>query len=259
MNAFNFPTTTDHQRHIILDVEFLGDRQLYHRYRMADPRPAKLRWPFRRVVSASVMAVRIDQGVWQVEDFRSFSGADDRLVVRALFDWILERPTHGLTTYGGASEDLPILKTASMEYGFTLPPQLRQNERNGRDFFHTDLGLVLKGGCGEFVHMFELATRLQLPGKLAGNAGQVPYRVAESNFEAVAWISECDTLTTSLLLASHLASLGQVKSAPTAHFVTMGFVRGRREKATYYRVLGNYRDRAKRQMVADQRSWLEPC
>ena len=59
-------------------------------------------------------------------------------------------------------------------------------------------------------------------------------------------------LTTSLLLASHLASLGQVKSACTAHYVTMGFVRARSEKAIYYRVLGNYRDRAKRQMVADQ-------
>ena len=256
MNAFNFPPSTDHQRHIILDVEYLGDRQLYHRYRMSDPRPAKLRWPFRRVVSASVMAVRIDEGVWQVEDFRSFAGADDRVVVRALFDWILERPTHGLTTYGGASEDLPILKTASMEYGFTLPPQLRQNERNGRDFFHTDLGLVLKGGCGEFVHMFELATRLQLPGKLAGNAGQVPYRVAESNFEAVAWISECDTLTTSLLLASHLATLGQVTSMPTAHYVSMMFVRERRKRANYYRVLGNYASRTKRQMIDEQQAWL---
>jgi len=252
MNAFNFPTSTDHQRHIILDVEYLGDRQLYHRYRMADSRPAKLRWPFRRVVSASVMAVRIDEGVWQVEDFRSFAGADDRHVVCALFDWILERPTHGLTTYGGANEDLPILKTASMEYGFTLPPQLRQNERNGRDFLHTDLALVLRGGSGKFVHMTELATRLQIPGKMAGSAGQVPYLVAEGNFEAVGWISECDVLTTSLLLAGHLASLGQVKNAPAAHFVTMGFVRARSEKAIYYRVLGNYRDRAKRQMVADQ-------
>ena len=175
MNVINLANSTDHQRHIILDLEYRPDEQLYQRYRIADPRPAPCRWPFRRVVSASVMSVRIDEGVWQIEDFRSFAGSDDRLVVRQLFDWFRERPTHSLITYGGANEDLQILKMAAMEHCFILPPQLRQNERNGRDFFHTDLALVLRGGGGQFVHQLEPAVRLQIPGKLAGSAGQIPY------------------------------------------------------------------------------------
>jgi hypothetical protein len=256
MKIINCSNSIDHQRHIILDLEYRADEQLYQRYRIADPRPAPCRWPFRRVVSGSVMAIRIDEGVWQVEDFRSFSGGDDRLVVRQLFNWFQERPTHALTTYGGANEDLQILKMAAMEHGFILPPQLRQNERNGRDFFHTDLALVLRGGGGQFAHMTELATRHQLPGKLAGSAGQVHYLAAEQSYKSAARISECDVLTTALLLASHLATLGQVKSMFAAHYVTMMYVREYDDAAPYHRFLGNYLARAKRQMMDEQQAWL---
>ena len=258
MNILNFPTSvaTDY---IILDVEYLADLQLYGRYRRADPRPAPCRWPFRRVVSASVMAVTIADGVWEVTDFSSFAGADDRQVVRRLFDWMIERPAHRLATWSGAAEDLPILKTAAMEMGFTLPRQMRQNERDRLGFLHLDLALILKGGSGQFVHMSELATRLGLPCKLAGSAGQVPHRVAENDFESVATISECDTLCTALLLASHLASLGQILSSKAAHYATMRFVRERRERASYHRELGNYLSKVSREMFANRTQWLEAC
>ena len=242
---------------IVMDLEYLADSNLYDRYRRADPRPAPCRWPFRRVVSASVMSVTVVEGIWEVTDFRSFAGPDDRRVVRQLFDWIIERPTHRVCTWSGAAEDLPILKTASMEMGFTLPRQLRQNERDRLGFCHLDLALILKGGSGQFVHMSELATRLGLPNKLAGSAGQVPHRVAENDFDSVAAISDCDTLTTSLLLASHLASLGQVSSSKAAHHATMRFVRERRERACYHRELGNYIARTGREMFSEQNRWLE--
>lgn len=256
MNIINFPTTVAN-RYIILDVEYLADLQLYNRYRVSDPRPASCRWPFRRVMSASVMSVAVDNGVWVVDDFQSFTGPDERDLVRKLFQWMIERPEHRICTWSGAAEDLPILKTSAMEHGLCLPRQLRHNERDRLGFFHTDLALVLKAGSGQFVHQTELATRLHLPGKMAGSAGQVPHLVAERNFEAVGWISECDTLLTSLLLASHLASLGQVINIQAAHYVTMRFVRERRERANYHRELGNYISRVGRQMIADQRTWLE--
>jgi len=256
MNIVPFLSTIA-TRYIILDVEYLADLQLYNRYKISDPRPAACRWPFRRVMSASVMAVSIEEGVWTVDDFQTFAGPDERDLARKLFHWMIERPEHRLATWSGAAEDLPILKTAAMEHGLCLPRQLRHNERDRLGFFHTDLALVLKGGSGTFVHQTELATRLHLPGKMAGSAGQVPHLVAEQNFESVGWISECDTLLTSLLLASHLTSLGQICNIRTAHYVTMRFVRERRERANYHRELGNYISRVGRQMIAEQQNWLE--
>lgn len=258
MNIFSFPTSAP-SLFFILDVEYISDLQLYGRYRRADPKPASLRWPFRRVASASVMAVSINEGIWEVTDFRSFTGPSDRKIVRELFDWILERPAHRAVTWSGAAEDLPILKTASMEFGFTLPLQLRQNERDRAGFCHLDLCLLLKAGSGTHVHQLELATRFQLPGKMAGSAGQVPHLLSEGRYEACGWISEVDILMTSLLLASHLATLGQVMSAKAAHFVSMKYVRDRRERASYHRELGNYLAKIEREMMADQQRWLEAC
>lgn len=256
MNILNFPITAASE-YIILDVEYLADQHLYGRYKRFDPRPAPCRWPFRRVVSASAMAVTVLDGIWEVTDFRSFAGADDRKIVRQLFDWMIERPAARLVTWSGAAEDLPILKTAAMEMGFVLPRQLRHNERDRGGFLHIDLALVLKGGSGKFVHMSELAVRLGLPCKMAGSAGQVPHRVADNDFVSVAAISECDTLTTALLLASHLATLCQISSSKAAHYATMRFVRERREKARYHRELGNYISRAAQEMLTDQQRWLE--
>ncbi len=207
----------------------------------------------------SAMSVSVNDGVWEVEDFRSFINPDERENVRAFFDWMIERPAHRAVTWSGAAEDLPILKTAAMEFGFTLPLQLRQNERDRQGFMHWDLSLILKAGSGTHVHQLELAVRLGLAGKMAGSAGQVPYRVAEGNLKAVAWISECDVLLTACLLASHLVTLGQVMSVQAAHYVTLRYVRERREHASYHRELGNYLAKVERQIIADQRRWLEAC
>ena len=260
MKVLNFPTANP-EKFFVFDVEYFADRKLYERYFRTDPRPAACRWPFRRVVSASVMAIRVTDGVWEVEDFRSFVGADERQLLRAFFDWVIDRPDHVGVSWSGAAEDLPILKTSAMEYGFVLPRQLRQNERDRFGFRHLDLALILKGGSGTHVHQLELATRLQLPAKMAGSAGQVPYRVAENDFAAIGLISQCDVLTTGLLLASHLVTLGQVRSLKAAHFVTMSFVRAhaRETEAGYDRELGNYVSKAHREMFAEQRAWLEAC
>lgn len=258
MKIINFPAQDSATKYIVLDCETLNDTRLYDRYRTRDPRPAPLRWPFRRVVSASVMAITVEHGIWQVDAFRSFVGGDDRNVVARLFSWMIERPDHRLVTWSGAAEDLNVFKTAAMEFGLTLPRQLRHLERDRLGWLHLDLALSLKAGSGVHVHQSELAARLGLPSKLAGSAGQVPHLVSEGRFEAVGWISEVDVLLTSLLLAGHLASLGQVISVHAAEFVTMRFVREQREVACYHRELGNYLARAERQMLEEeQRRWLE--
>lgn len=257
MEVINFPANDGSSKFIILDLETLNDIRLYQRYKTRDCRPAPCRWPFRRVVSASVMEVTVTAGVWEVNDFRSWSGPDDGDVVRRLFAWMIDRPSHRLVTYAGLSEDIPVLKTASMEHCAPLPIQLRHLERDRAGWLHQDLAVILKGGAGPFIHQTELAVRLGLPAKMAGSAGQVPHLVEEGRFQGVEWISECDVLLTALLLASHLASLGEVFSAVTAHYVAMRFVRERRLTANYHRELGNYLAAAEQKMVAEERQrWL---
>lgn len=259
MKVLDFSTAAIPNHFVIFDVEYCADRHLYDRYCRIDPDPARCRWPFRRVVSVSAMSVSVNDGLWEVEDFQSFVNPNERENVRAFFDWIIKRPMHRAVTWSGAAEDLPILKTAALEFGFTLPRQLRQNERDRQGFMHLDLALIMKAGSGSHIHMLELAIRLGLPAKLAGSAGQVPHLVAERNFEAVGWISDCDVLTCSLLLASHLTTLGQVMSSKAAHFVTLKYVRDDRERARYHRELGNYLAKVEREMINDQHRWLEAC
>ena len=257
MSIINFPAKDSTARFIVLDVETLNDTRLYHRYFTRDPRPAPLRWPFRRVIAASVMSIVVENGVWQVDAFQSFAAEDDRTVITSLFKWIIERPDHRVVTWGGASEDLPLFKTAAMEYGLTLPRQLRHNERDHQGWLHLDLALLLKAGSGTFVHQSELAARLGLPSKMAGNAGQVPYLIDEGRVHECAAISEVDVLLTSLLLAGHLVSTGEVKSLRAAQYCTMRCVRNQRPAASYHRELGNYLASAERQMLEEQNCWLQ--
>lgn len=258
MNMHSFPAQ-DCAKYIVLDLETLADTHLYERYRRSDPRAAPMRWPFRRVVAASVMAITVENGIWQVDDFRSFTDTNDFVLARKLFSWVAERPYHRLCTFGGLNEDIPVLKTLAMENGLKLPRQFRHMEKDRLGFLHTDLAVVLRAGAGQFPHMTELSTRLGLPSKLAGSAGQVPHMVAESRLQDAAAISEVDVLTTACLLASHLVTLGDVVSLNAAYFVTMQAVRNRRPRAKYHRELGNYMAKARRQMIDDQRRWLETC
>jgi hypothetical protein len=257
MKLTQFPAQESATKFIVLDVETMNDTRLYHRYFTRDPRPAPLRWPFRRVVAASVMAITVDNGVWQVDAFQSFAGEDDRFVVNNLFKWLIERPEHRVVTWSGAAEDLPLFKTAAMEYGLILPRQLRHNERDRLGWLHLDLALILKAGSGQFCHQSELAARLGLPSKIAGSAGQVPHLIEAGRIQECAAICEVDVLLTSLLLAGHLVSLGEVRSLHTAQYCTMRFVRNQRPFARYYRELGNYLASSERQMLEEQTRWLE--
>ena len=257
MKIINFHALESSTKYIVLDCETLSDSRLYERYRTRDPRPAPCRWPFRRVVAASVMEVTVERGIWEVNCFQSFASDDDRANVTSLFKWMIERPEHRVVTWSGAAEDLPVFKTAAMEYGLKLPQQLRHLERDQLGWKHIDLALVLKAGSGNFVHQTELAARLGLPSKMAGSAGQVPYLIKEGRFDDIAALSECDILLTSLLLAGHLCSLGQVTSLSAAQYSTMRYVRGQRSFASYHRELGNYLAKAERQMIEDQTRWLQ--
>ena len=64
MKIVNFSAPESATKYIVLDCETLNDVRLYERYRTRDPRPAPCRWPFRRVVAASVMEITVVRGIW---------------------------------------------------------------------------------------------------------------------------------------------------------------------------------------------------
>ncbi|GGD91500.1 hypothetical protein GCM10011515_08960 [Tsuneonella deserti] len=239
---------------VVLDCEFLKDLPLYERYRRADPDPARCRWPMKRVVSASVMALEVQGSELTVTAFKSFSGAsEDRLLVQ-LFAFLAERPRHKLCTYGGVATDVPVLRVAAMEHGLKLPLQLRYSDRSRH--VHLDLAIAMKGGEGDYAHMSEVATRLRVPCKLAGHAGSVPQLFSRGNFRAIEALSEVDIISTGFILASYLGVQGEILSAKAAQLGIIRYVRPLRGRARYAELLGNVADRLRREINQELNTWM---
>ena len=239
---------------IILDCEFLYDLPIYERYRRADPRPAKCRWPMQRVVSASVMAVEISGGQMTVKAFKSWSGKEEDQLLMHLFKFIAERPWAKIVTWGGISTDVPVLRIGAMEHGLKLPAQLRISDRSRH--VHLDLCQAMKGGAGDYVHLSEVSARLNIPCKIAGMASSVPYWVERNNYRAIEHVSESDVITTALLLASHMAVLGELLSAKSAQLGIIRFVRPLRGRAPYTQILGNVADRLRHEINQELNAWM---
>ena len=239
---------------IILDCEFKYDLPIYERYRRADPRPAKCRWPMQRVVSASVMEVEVSGGQMTVTAFKSWSGKDEAQLLMNLFKFLAERPWARLVTWGGISTDVPVLRIGAMEHGLKLPAQLRISDRSRH--VHLDLCQAMKGGAGDYVHCSEVSARLNIPCKIAGMASSVPYWVERNNYRAIEHVSESDVITTALLLASHMASQGELASAKSAQLGIIRFVRPLRGRAPYTQILGNVADRLRHEINQELNAWM---
>ena len=239
---------------IILDCEFLFDLPIYERYRRADPRPAKCRWPMQRVVSASVMEVEVSGGQMTVTSFKSWSGKDEGQLLMHLFKFIAERPWAKIVSWGGISADVPVLRLGAMEHGLKLPAQLRVSDRSRH--VHLDLCQAMKGGAGDFVHLSEVSARLNIPCKIAGMASSVPYWIERNNYRAIEHVSEADVITTSFVLASHLAAQGELLSAKAAQLGIIRFVRPLRGRAPYAQILGNVADRLRREINQELSAWM---
>ncbi len=247
-------TNTGTGQYIVLDCEFLYDLPLYERYRRADPRPAKCRWPMRRVVAASVMAIEVSGGQLTVTAFKSFSGIDEARLLVGLFGFLGERPKSKLVTWGGISADTPVMRIAAMQHGLKLPSQFRFSDRSRH--VHLDLDIAMKGGTGDHVHMSEVAARLNIPCKIAGMASGVPHLVNRKSFRAVEHIAESDVCSTAMLLAAYLDVQGELLSAKAGQLAIIRFVRALRGRALYARILGNVADRLKREINDELNAWM---
>jgi len=252
-----FTTVTLPDRYLILDIEFIDDEELYRRYKRVDPRPAIQRWPLRKVVAASFMTMAVDGCTLEATAFKSFSGSDEGKLLADIFAYMMQHSDHRLCTYGGCATDVQILRAGAMANGLKLPPHLIGNrrQRNG-EFEHLDLAILMRGGGGAYVHMSEIAVRLNVPVKMAGSAMGVPDAVRTGNFQFCEWLAEADTISTACILAAHLASNGKIASAEAAQYNIIKFVRPMRGKAPYAVYLGNVQYRLRQSMAGELQRWM---
>ena len=240
----------------VLDIEVLQDRAAYAKYAALDPRAAELRWPFKKVCSASVLTFSISEdGLFEFGHLGSFASADEKEVLIKLFNRIKELPQYKLVTYGGLSHDLPILRMGACLHEILLPQQLVHNARRHGNFQHLDLSVELKAH-GMFTHLTELAVRLSIPVKFAGSAGRVPALVAEKRWSRLNEIADADVITTAMVLCSHLRIHGMLISANAAHISLLDHVRRLRPHAKYYDYLGRVRARIAHQVMAEANAFI---
>ncbi len=77
----------------VLDIEVLSDRQAYATYARLDPRAAELRWPFRRVCSASLLTFSVtEDGMFEFGHIDSYADSDEKVVITKLFNRLRELP-----------------------------------------------------------------------------------------------------------------------------------------------------------------------
>ena len=209
----------------VLDLEVLNDTEAYATYAQLDPRAAELRWPFRKVCSASILTFSItDEGLFEFGHMNSYAGSDEKDVITRLFNRLRELPGYQLVTWAGLSHDLPILRMGAAVYEILLPSQLVHNARFGGRYQHLDLAVEMKAH-GMYAHLSEIATRLKLPVKFGGSAARVPVLVEQKRWDHLMELADSDVIVTSMVLASHLRILGTLVSATAAHIVILDEVR----------------------------------
>ena len=240
----------------VLDIEVLQDRAAYVKYAALDPRAAELRWPFKKVCSASVLTFSATEcGLFEFGHLDSFCSADEKEVLTKLFRRLRELPEHQVVSYGGLSHDLPILRMGASAHEILLPQQLVHNARRAGSFQHLDLAVELKAS-GMYAHLAEIATRLALPVKFGGSAGRVPILVAEKRWSRLAEVADADVITTAMVLCSHLRAHGTLISAAASHITLLDHVRRLRPHAKYYDYLSRVRARIAHRVMAEAEAFI---
>lgn len=240
----------------VLDIEVLNDRTAYATYAALDPRAAELRWPFKKVCSASVLTFSItEDGLFEFGHMDSFADVDEKVVITKLFNRLRELPQYQVVTWSGLSHDLPILRMGAADYEILLPPQLVHNARDRGHYQHLDLSVEMKAH-GMYTHLSEIAVRLKLPVKFGGSAGRVPILVEQQRWARLMEIAESDVIVTAMVLCSHLRIHGALVSAIAAHITLLDGIRRLRPHAKYRDYLGRVRDRIARRAMAEAEAFI---
>jgi hypothetical protein len=240
----------------VLDLEVLNDRQAYATYATLDPRAAELRWPFRKVCSASLLTFSIaENGLFEFGHMDSYADVDEKVVITKLFNRLRELPGYQVVTWGGLSHDLPILRMGASVHEILLPPQLIHNARDRGRHQHLDLAVEMKAH-GMYTHLTEIAVRLSLPVKFGGSAGRVPILVEQQRWARLKEIAESDVIVTAMVLCSHLRIHGALASAAAAHITLLDNIGRLRREAKYHDYLRRVRERIARRAMAEAEAFI---
>ena len=234
------------QHFAVLDIEMLYRQDAFQAYSKLDPNPALvLRYPFRSTCAAALLTFSISDGVFEFGHLDSWAGDDEPALLRALFDRLHMLPDHRVTTWGGLSMDLPVLRIGAARHHLRLPRQLIKDARQNREWLHLDLGK--EHHCGTYVHMSEVAVALNLPVKFADSAASVRHLLETGKLQRLRNVPVADVVTTALLLQSQLETHGDLVSARAAQIVTLREVARRCPEARF----ADYLRRVEKRLVAE--------
>ena len=192
---------------IVLDLEFLYDRDSYSGYSISEGATAckDIRWPFHRVAAACWLAATFTAG----SDVPEISGPmvlsldaiDERTLLQKLFDTLDANSSAVLVTWGGEARDLAVLRHRAEIHDLVLPLQLR----NGSPHAPQRLDLC-RATCVQAipVHLGEYAASSSIPAK------PIPARQIGALAEKGEWgkVREqvcADVLTTSVIALRYLS------------------------------------------------------
>lgn len=253
MHKFTNDNRPVRRSYAVLDIETQDDHLRYHLYSRLDPRPAKLRWPFKLVCSAALLTFSVDEdGRFEAGQLDSWADDDEGAVLRAVFDRLHLLPDHQLVTWAGISHDLVITRMSAMEHGLRLPRQLVHGAREHGRWLHRDLEIEMMAGSGQHAHLSEVATRLMLPVKFADRASMVPNLLETGKLQRLKAIPEADVLTTGLVLCRQLAIHGELGCATTAQIRMLQRVVEQRPEARYR----EYLQRVATRLIGEQEEAL---
>ena len=243
------------QHFAVLDIEMLYRQDAFQAYSKLDPNPALvLRYPFRSTCAAALLTFSISDGVFEFGHLDSWAGDDEPALLRALFDRLHMLPDHRVTTWGGLSMDLPVLRIGAARHHLRLPRQLIKDARQNREWLHLDLGK--EHHCGTYVHMSEVAVALNLPVKFADSAASVRHLLETAKLQRLRNVPVADVVTTALLLQSQLETHGDLVSARVAQIVTLRGVARRRPEARFADYLRRVQKRLATEVMVEAEAFI---
>jgi len=198
---------------ITVDLEFLYDRSRHKAYTTTEGRDAeeKIRWPFHQVAAISWMKIEFISGeplpIVEGPTVLAADVMDERAMAAAFFTALEDNPNAVVTTWGGETRDLAVLRRAATTHRLQVPHQLI----DGSPYTRERLDLC-RATCvqAEPVHLDELAAAVSVPAKPS------PPKEIGKLCEAGDWLTVreqvmADVLTTSVLAVRYLAAHRQIE------------------------------------------------
>ena len=153
---------------ITVDLEFLYDRSRHKAYTTTEGRDAeeKIRWPFHQVAAISWMKIEFISGeplpIVEGPTVLAADVMDERAMAAAFFTALEDNPNAVVTTWGGETRDLAVLRRAATTHRLQVPHQLI----DGSPYTRERLDLC-RATCvqAEPVHLDELAAAVSVPAK----------------------------------------------------------------------------------------------